>query len=98
MQQIKEKIVTLKDRGAEIEREIREKTLGYILTSFGLVAGLAWNEAIKGFIERFFSDSGGGLLAKFLYAIVVTIAVVVISLYLSRIFKVEKKKKEEKKK
>jgi len=94
MKQITEKIVTLKDRGAEIEKEIREKTLGYILTSFGLVAGLAWNEAIKAFIERFFSDPGNGLRAKFLYAIVVTIAVVVISLYLSRIFKVEKKKTE----
>ena len=102
MEKIKEKIVTLKDKGAELEKEIRERTLGYILTSFGLVAGLAWNEAIKGFIERFFSDSGGGLLAKFLYAIVVTIAVVVISLYLSRIFKVDKKgkvnKEDEKKK
>ena len=102
MKQITEKIVTLKDRGAEIEKEIREKTLGYILTSFGLVAGLAWNEAIKAFIERFFSDPGNGLRAKFLYAIVVTIAVVIISLYLSRLFKVDKKgreiKDEEKKK
>ncbi len=93
MQQITEKMVTIKDKGIELEKEIREKTLGYILTSFGLVAGLAWNEAIKAFIERFFSDPGNGLRAKFLYAIVVTIAVVVISLYLSRLFKVEKKKK-----
>jgi hypothetical protein len=93
MKQITEKIVTLKDRGAELEKEIREKTLGYILTSFGLVAGLAWNEAIKAFIERFFSDPGNGLRAKFLYAILVTIAVVIISLYLSRLFKVNKKGK-----
>ncbi len=93
MQQLTEKIVTIKDKGIELEREIREKTLGYILTSFGLVAGLAWNEAIKAFIERFFSDSSGGLLAKFLYAIVVTIVVVLISLYLTRLFKVDKKAK-----
>lgn len=93
MQQIKEKIVTLKDKGAELEREIREKTLGYILTSFGLVAGLAWNEAIKGFIEKFFSDPGNGLKAKFLYAIIMTIFVVVISFYLSRLFRVDKKGK-----
>ncbi len=93
MQQIKEKMVTIKDKGIELEREIREKTLGYILTSFGLVAGLAWNEAIKAFIERFFSDPRNGLQAKFLYAIVMTILVVVISLYLTRLFKVEKKEK-----
>ena len=94
MQQIKEKMETIKDRGKELEREIREKTLGYILTSFGLVAGLAWNEAIKAFIERFFSDPRNGLQAKFLYAIVMTIVVVVISLYLTRLFKIDKKKKE----
>lgn len=93
MQQIKEKIVTLKDKGAELEREIRERTLGYILTSFGLVAGLAWNEAIKAFIERFFSDPGNGLRAKFLYAIVTTVFVVIISFYLSRLLKVDKKEK-----
>ena len=94
MAKITEKIVTIKDRGAELEREVREKTLGYIITSFGLVAGLAWNDAIKAFIERFFADSGSGLRAKFTYAFIMTILVVSISLYLSRLLKVEKKKKE----
>lgn len=94
MKKITEKIVTIKDKGAELEREIREKTLGYIITSFGLVAGLAWNDAIKAFIERFFAEPGDGLKAKFLYATIVTVAVVAISLYLARIFKVEKKKKD----
>lgn len=96
MKKITEKIVRIKDGGSELEREIREKTLGYIITSFGLVAGLAWNDAIKAFIERFFDEPGDGLKAKFLYAIILTTAVVAVSLYLSRIFKVEKKKKEEK--
>jgi hypothetical protein len=96
MQQIKEKIETIKDSGGELKREIREKTLGYILTSFGLVAGLAWNEAIKGLIDRFFSDTGNGLRAKFLYAIVTTIFVVIISFYFSRLLKVEKGGKTEK--
>lgn len=94
MKKITEKIITIKDGGAELEREVREKALGYIITSFGLVAGLAWNDAIKAFIERFFSDPGNGLKAKFLYAIFLTVVVVAVSLYLSRIFKVEKKKKE----
>ena len=92
MQKITEKIVTIKDKGAELEREVREKTLGYIITSFGLVAGLAWNDAIKAFIERFFSDPRNGLQAKFLYALIMTILVVAISLYLSRLFKIDNKK------
>ncbi|MDD5396903.1 MAG: DUF5654 family protein [Candidatus Moranbacteria bacterium] len=92
MEKITEKMVTFKDKGAELEREVREKTLGYIITSFGLVAGLAWNDAIKAFIERFFADSGNGLRAKFLYAFLLTVIVVAVSLYLSKIFKVERKK------
>ncbi|EKD46518.1 MAG: hypothetical protein ACD_67C00203G0001 [uncultured bacterium] len=95
MRKITEKIFTIKDSGAELEREVREKTLGYIITSFGLVAGLAWNDAIKAFIERFFSEPGDGLKAKFLYAAILTVAVVAVSLYLLRLFKVEKKKKKE---
>lgn len=92
MAKITEKITTIKDKGFELEREVREKTLGYIITSFGLVAGLAWNDAIKAFIERFFTDSGNGLRAKFIYAFFLTVIVVAVSLYLSKIFKVEKKK------
>jgi hypothetical protein len=92
MAKITEKITTIKDKGVELEREVREKTLGYIITSFGLVAGLAWNDAIKAFIERFFADSGNGLRAKFIYAFFLTVIVVSVSLYLSKIFKVEKKK------
>ncbi len=94
MKKIVKRIVIFKDKGSELEKEVREKTLGYIITSFGLVAGLAWNDAIKAFIERFFDEPGDGLKAKFLYAIILTVAVVSVSLYLSRIFKVEKKKKE----
>ena len=93
MKKITEKIGTIKDRSTELEREVREKTLGYIITSFGLVAGLAWNDAIKTFIESFFPDPGNSIRAKFIYALIMTIFVVAVSLYLSRIFKVEKKKK-----
>jgi hypothetical protein len=93
MEKINEKISNIKDKGLELEREVRERTLGYILTSFGLVAGLAWNEAIKAAIERYFSEPGNGLKAKFLYAVLMTVVVVIVSLYLSRIFKVKKPEK-----
>lgn len=92
MKKIAEKIVIIKDKGAELEKEVREKTLGYIITSFGLVAGLAWNDAIKAFIERFFVEPSNGLKAKFLYAVIMTVVVVAVSLYLARLFKLEKKK------
>ena len=87
MEKISRKI---KDKGKEFEREVREKTFGYIVASFGLVAGLAWNEAIKAMIEVFFPLQKDTLKAKFIYAILITIVVVSVSLYFSRFFKKEK--------
>jgi len=54
MKKITQKITTIKETSSEIEREIREKTFAYIVTGFSLVAGLAWNDAIKTFIETYF--------------------------------------------
>jgi hypothetical protein len=82
----------------EIEKEkteksihyaVREKTTSYILAAFSLVAGLAWNEAIKSFIEFVFPQSGNSLMAKFAYALALTVVVVYVSVYLSKIFKKE---------
>ena len=50
----------LKEEGNEIKKEIHEHTLGYIVAALGLVAGLAWNEAVKSLIEYFFSARGLG--------------------------------------
>ena len=69
---------------ASIKQRVREQTVGYIATALGLVAGLAWNEAIKGLIDSIYPAGNGGLGAKFIYAIVITIAIVVVSSYLLR--------------
>lgn len=90
MQQIKEKISDLKKTSSDIEREIREKTVGYIVAGLSVVAGLAWNEAIKSFIEEFFPLSSDTVKAKFIYALVVTSAIAVVSFYLVRIFRTGK--------
>ena len=76
----------IKQEGAELKKEVREKTLGYILTAFGLVAGLAWNEAIKGLIDYFFPAQGNGLWAKFVYAAILTIVLVIFGVYLAKLF------------
>lgn len=69
----------------DIKQRVREQTVGYIATALGLVAGLAWNEAIKGLIDTIYpASNGGGLGAKFIYAIIVTIGIVVVSSYLLR--------------
>jgi len=68
----------------KLRDELRDKTLGYVITALGLVAGLAWNEAIKSFIEYVFPLGNGTLLLKFIYAIVITVAVVIAVMNLSR--------------
>lgn len=68
------------------EKEFRSQIVGYIVAALGLVAGLAWNEAIRSLIDYLFPFSGGnGLAAKFVYAALVTIVIVLVSSYLIRV-------------
>ncbi len=74
----------------DIKSEIKMRTMGYIGAGFGLVAGLAWNDAIKGLIEYLFPFSQTTILAKFLYALIITAAVVIVLSYLERIINTKK--------
>jgi hypothetical protein len=80
----------------ELRREVREKTVGYITAALGLVAGLAWNEAIKAFIEHLFPLQKDTLVAKLFYAVAITLVVVFLSIYLMRLVSVGKEKEESK--
>jgi len=75
-----------------VREEITNKTVGYIVTALGLVAGLAWNDAIKSAIEHFFPAEQNGLKAKFIYAATITFVVVLISVYVVRLLKRDEKK------
>ncbi len=81
-----------KEESLRVRQEIREKTVGYIVTALGLVAGLAWNEAIKAIIEYVFPLSQESIWAKLIYAALITLMVVISTLYLVRFLgkKVEK--------
>lgn len=83
----------LKEKSAELKREFQKKVIGYILAAFGLVAGLAWNEAIRSLIDYLFPLSQNSLLAKFIYAILITLVVVLAAAYLSKFFAEKEKKK-----
>lgn len=68
----------------EFKAQAREKTAGLILAGFSFVAGLAWNEAIKSFIDSIFVFGQNTLWAKFIYAILVTVLIVIVSYLLNR--------------
>lgn len=88
-----EVIKKLKKEQERVSREMAQKTLGYVLASFGLVAGLAWNEAVKSLIEFMFPFANDSLLAKFVYALIMTVVVIVVTVYLARVLGVQKENK-----
>lgn len=66
--------------------EFKKQLVGYIVGAFGLIAGLAWNEAIKSLIGYLFPSGQHSLLAQFIYAIAITAVVVIITIHLTRFF------------
>lgn len=83
----KQKLEKIRQSSAELSREVREKVVGYIVAAFGLVAGLAWNDAVKATIETYFPAQENSLLARYGYAIFISVIVVSISVSLLRLTK-----------
>ncbi|HAV10988.1 MAG TPA: hypothetical protein DCX32_00350 [Candidatus Moranbacteria bacterium] len=79
---------------SELNMEIKKKVAGYITAGFGVVAGLAWNDAIRTFIEKYFPQDSNTIVAKFIYAFFITLFLVIVSIYLVRLLRVEEIKKE----
>ncbi|MDP2705417.1 MAG: DUF5654 family protein [Patescibacteria group bacterium] len=77
-------MINLQEEKTRIQKEITNRTMGYILGGLGLVVGLAWNDAIKVLIEYIFPLSRNTLLAKFLYAALLTLFVVILTTYFLR--------------
>lgn len=67
------------------KQTIKETSATYLIAAFSLVAGLAWNEAIKAFIEYIFPLDKNTLIAKFSYAVIITLFVILITAYLKRL-------------
>ena len=82
-----------KNTAVSIRNEVRERTVGYIAAAFSVVAGLAWNDAVKALIEFIFPLKENTLSAKFVYAVLVTIAAVIFTMYLAKLFQNDQKEK-----
>ncbi len=67
-----------------LRREVHSQVIGYVVASLGLIAGLAWNDAVKSIIEHFFSLSQNTILAKIVYALIISIVVGILSFNLVR--------------
>ena len=78
--------------------EILDKFSQLVTTALGLVAALAWNEAIQQLFNQFFGEAGGALAAKFFYAFLVTLVVIFAIIAVSRAAERAKKLEEERNK
>lgn len=74
----------LKREAITAKREVLSKTITLIISAFGLVAALAWNEAIKAFLASIFKQEAG-IASLFVYALLVTILAVFVTVYLSKV-------------
>lgn len=69
-------------------QELIQQLVTLSTSGFGLVAALAWNEAIQSFvkdyIEKYYSNQSS-VLSKFIYALIITALAVFITYQLSRL-------------
>lgn len=65
-----------------LKKELRKQTVTYMTAAFGFVVGLAWNEAFKSLIEFFFPLNDQSIWIKFIYALVITAVVVLVTYFL----------------
>lgn len=68
--------------------EVVKQMLTLSTSGFGLVAALAWNsliqEFVNSYIKRWLPD-GSGLVSLFIYAVVITLLAVTVTVQLSRL-------------
>jgi hypothetical protein len=76
---------------ATLVQEILDKFSALITAAFGLVAALAWNEAIQSIFKEFFGEQET-LMPKIIYATVVTILAVVFIFIVARAISKAKEK------
>ncbi len=67
-----------------MKAEVIEKLAALITAAFGLVAALAWNNAILELFKRFFGDAStlGALIA---YAVIVTLIAVLATIWIGKL-------------
>ena len=67
-----------------MKNEVIEKISILSTSAFGLVAALAWNNLIKEVFNRYYK-TGEGILALLIYALVVTLIAVTITLIIAKV-------------
>lgn len=71
-----------------IHKEVMSEILKLSTSAFGLVAALAWNELIKEIVSMYIKPLVGGasgIISLLIYAVIVTVLAVLITISLSKL-------------
>lgn len=82
----------------KLRHELLKQLVVLSTSGFGLVAALAWNEAIQSFVAEYidkYISVGSGIVSRFIYAILITVVAVLVTYQLTRIVGEEEEKKTE---
>jgi hypothetical protein len=69
-----------------MKAEILDKIAALVTAAFGLVAALAWNGAIRAIFDAVFG-SADNITAMLIYAVVITIIAVLVTIWIARAVK-----------
>lgn len=72
----------------KFKQELLKQMVTLATAGFGLVAALAWNEAIQAFVTEYvdkYISVGSGIISRFIYAIIITAFAVVVTYQLTKI-------------
>ena len=72
------------DTNTHVNVQIVSKTSELVIASFGLVAALAWNDAVREVFDRYVKK-GKGIKPKIAYATLVSIVAVGVAVYADKI-------------
>jgi len=76
----------MKEHATEMKGQVMETIASLITVAFGLIAALAWNEAISALIKQILGPNNG-LTGLFTYAILITIIAVIATILIGRVIK-----------
>ena len=75
--------------------EVLDKFAELITVALGLVAALAWNTAIQNLFTLLFGKAGSALIGQFVYAAIITLIVIFVTITVSRAAERAKRLEEE---
>jgi len=75
---------------SKISQEIAIQTLTLTSSALGLVAALAWNQAITEYVNIYIKPhfaKGSGVISLFIYALFITAVTVIVAMQMARVKK-----------